>query len=127
MKGGENMELKLGIMTNAELAEWFGVKPKTFVNSKAKKLEELKAYAEFKESKGKVEIIKIFSPVYVPKKSRNYEIVVEGFEKNLNPRGLDTIKRLTEQIAEDYQEELKIEMGTTYFYGLQYASLWCNQ
>lgn len=115
------MELKLGIMTNAELAEWFGVKPKTFVNSKAKKLEELKEYAEFKESRGKVEIITIFYPVYIQKKSRNYELVRAGFEKNLNPQGLDTIKRVTEQIIEDCQEELQLEVNTTYRYGLEYA------
>ena len=36
------MELRVGLMTNSELAEWFGVKPASFRNHKPKKLEELK-------------------------------------------------------------------------------------
>ena len=114
------MELKLGIMTNAELADWFGVKPKTFANAKAKKLEELKEYAEFKESRGKVEIVTIYYPVYIQKKSRNYEIVKEGFEKNLNPSGLDTLRRISCQICED-NPDLTIALNTAYCYTADYA------
>ena len=38
------VELKLGIMTNKELAEWFGMKEHSFRTAKQKKLEELKEY-----------------------------------------------------------------------------------
>ena len=40
-------ELKLGIMTNKELATWFGIQPVTFSKNKQKKLEQLRAYADF--------------------------------------------------------------------------------
>ena len=41
------IELKLGKMTRAELAEWFGIKPRSYDNAKAKTLEELKLFADF--------------------------------------------------------------------------------
>ena len=57
-------------MTNAELAEWFGIQVNSFRARKEKKLEELKNFADFKvvDSK-KVYIIKVYKPVYVKKKS----------------------------------------------------------
>lgn len=53
------MELKLGFMSNAELAEWFGIKESTFRSKRTKKLEELKDYAEYTAVRGGVEIISI--------------------------------------------------------------------
>ena len=50
------MELKIGTMTNIELAEWFGISLSTFKNGKKKKLEELKLFADFCEEKGKINI-----------------------------------------------------------------------
>ena len=54
------MKLKIGKMTNQELADWFEIAPKTFRNTKPKRLEELKEYADFYEDKGKVYITHIY-------------------------------------------------------------------
>ena len=48
------MILTTGKKTGAELAEWFGIKPGSFKNNKAKKLEELKHFAKFHLEKNKV-------------------------------------------------------------------------
>ena len=46
-------------MTNKELADWFRIKEKSFRDTRAKKLEILKEYAEFENLRGKVNILKI--------------------------------------------------------------------
>ena len=55
----EIKQLKKGIMTNKELADWFRIKEKSFRDTRAKKLEILKEYAEFENLRGKVNILKI--------------------------------------------------------------------
>ena len=115
------MELKLGVMTNAELAEWFGIKEKSFTTNRAKKLEELSQFAEFDILKGKVEITKIHRPVYIKKRSRNYQIVQEGFKKHLCPNGLDTMRRISKKIYAENKNELTIAENTLY----QYLSDYC--
>ena len=62
------MKLKIGKMTNQELADWFEIKLKTFKNTKRKRLEELKEYADFYEEKGKVYITHIYEDTYSRKK-----------------------------------------------------------
>ena len=121
MKGGENMELKLGIMTNAELAEWFGIKEKSFTTNRSKKLEELSQFAEFENLKGKVKITKIIRPVFIKKRSRNYQIVQEGFKKHLAPNGLDTMKRISKVIYAENKAELTITEETLYRYLADYC------
>lgn len=44
-------ELTVGEISNKELADWFGIKEATFKNAKAKKLQELKYFADFYEEK----------------------------------------------------------------------------
>lgn len=114
------MELKLGIMTNAELAEWFGIKERSFNNVRAKKLEDLKEYADFEVLKGKINVLNIKIPVFIKKKSRNYQIISKGFEKYLNPDGLDTLKRISDTIV-DEESELDIAANTAYCYTADYA------
>ena len=80
----ELKQLHLGIMTNKELAEWFGMdKEKSFRSTRAKKLEILKEYAEFENLRGKVNITKIIKPIYT-KGSKNYELIKEKLIKKTN-------------------------------------------
>lgn len=62
-------ELQLGIMNKKQLAEWFGVKYKTFCQSKEylqKKLIELEKFANFKIIDNKeIKILEIYEPIYV--------------------------------------------------------------
>lgn len=109
--------LKEGKMTNEELAEWFGVKPKSFRDTKKKKLEELRAYADFREEKGKVIITEIYNAgPYVKKKSKDYQIVKSSFDKEWDDSGLDTCSNVSNKIYEKHQNELAIAESTTYNY-----------
>lgn len=63
-------ELKLGIMTNTELAEWFGMGSQSFRNTKGKKLAELAEYAEFEEIGSKIDIQIIKEYVYIKPRIR---------------------------------------------------------
>lgn len=113
----EAIELKVGLMTNNELAEWFGVKPRTFTNAKDKKLEELKEYAVFEVLKGKINILKIKIPVYVKKKSKNYLIIKSHIDENWNDSGLDNKKNVAEKIFNKKEEyHLNLKYSTTYSY-----------
>ena len=71
------MKLKIGLMNNKELAEWFGIKESTFKSNKKKKLEELKKYCQFEETKGKVYIFEIYQEEY----QKHYSELVERYDK----------------------------------------------
>ena len=42
-------ELVIGPMSNDQIAEWFGIKPKTLRNTKRKRMEELSKYCSFEQ------------------------------------------------------------------------------
>ena len=103
-------------MTNAELAEWFGIKPNSFRNTKTQKLEELKRFAEFEVEKTKVRITKIYKSVYVKKKSADYSIVKEEFTQVYNKSKIDTASNVSKKIYRKRKDDLTIKESTTYEY-----------
>ena len=98
------MELRLGRMSNKELAEWFGIKPNTFTQFKKKKLEELQNYACFETVYGGVNIIAIIKEVYNKKDNKIREIYEQGFEELKQP--IDTVSHINNQIYEKYYDKL---------------------
>lgn len=110
------MELKIGKMTSKELAEWFNVTPKSFTNSRLKKLEILKEYADYEVIRGGVIINKIYEPAFVKKSSKNYEIVKNAFEEVWNDNGIDTCKNVSDKISKAHKNELTIQGSTAYNY-----------
>lgn len=89
--------LKLGEMTNEELAEWFGIKVPSFKNSKNKKLEILKDFCDFVITKrGTVVIKTIYIPVYLKKKDRAYPIAYDNFNKY--HKSIDTSRNIANRI-----------------------------
>ena len=110
------MELKLGVMTNKELADWFGIKEGSFRRNKDKKLEELRNFAEFERKKGKIEIKKIIEPVYSKRGSEAYQIVKNEIDNVWSDSGLDSCSRVSEEIGEKCKNELMITQNTIYNY-----------
>lgn len=102
-------------MTNKELAEWFGIKEKSFRDTRAKKLEILKEYAEFENLRGKVNILKIKKPIYT-KGSENYKLIKEKTVEQWNTTGLDTCSLVAEKIKKNYNDKLFISDTTLYSY-----------
>ena len=98
-------ELLLGKITNAELADWFGVSTGSFATKKKEKLEELKYYANFYEDRGKIVITEIFNPVYSKQLGKNYQKIKEKVNEVWSPDGLDTCSRVGEEIYEILSEE----------------------
>ena len=99
LKMEPEIELREGKISTEELANWFGVKKKTFQNSKVKKLEELKIFADFKEvEKGYYYISKVKIPIYCKKGSRAYNIVKRNFFNAWHKSGYDTASRVGSQI-----------------------------
>lgn len=99
------MELKLGIMSNTELAEWFGITESSFKNSKKKKLEELKLFAVFEEVKGKINIKEILEPVYSKQQGKTLRRVVEKIDAVWSEDGLDSCTRVGNEICELLNKE----------------------
>lgn len=126
----EEKELKLGKMTRTELAEWFNIKPHTYTQTKKKKLEELKIFADFKETYGGVEITNIKIPIYAKRGSRAYNIIKENFSKAWHKSGYDTAARVGSQIwreNKDLREMISEKTAKAYtsrvrteFYGRVY-------
>ena len=59
------MQLKLGLMKNAELAQWFNITPKTYENARKSYLTKLELFAHFTIVRGGVVIEKIIIDTYI--------------------------------------------------------------
>ena len=109
-------ELKEGIISTKELAEWFGIKPNSFSRSKKAKLEELKNFATYKViSPTKIEIKKVINPIYI-KESKAYQIIKNKIDEFWNEDGLDSCKRVGEQMQKELNKELALAPSTVYNY-----------
>lgn len=98
--------LKIGKMTNQELADWFGIKLNTLKQHKKKKLEALKYYADFEEVYGGVNIINIKKEAFNKKDNIIREVYKQGFEELMNKNEIDTVSNINEKIFEKYSEKL---------------------
>lgn len=99
------IELTVGKKTGKELAEWFGTTVGNFRNTKAKKLEELKLFADFYEERGKVVITKVIEPVYQKGMANVKRKVIEKIDEVWSADGLDSCQRVGEKILALLQEE----------------------
>lgn len=113
-------ELKLGKMTQAEISEWFGLKPDTFRKasdkSRSKKLRILKAYADYHIDKRSIIIDKINIPVYSPA----LEIIDEKFDETWSDTGIDTCKRVNLDLCYHYSQiPAQVDESTSYNYVLK--------
>ena len=112
------MELKIGKMTNADIAAWMGISEKSFKNQKQERLNQLEHYANFHTEAGKIIIDEVLDPVYNKKAgSPLYNRVQELTEKTWSKNGLDMCSRVAEEIFPVVQEEnLTDSFPTTYSY-----------
>lgn len=136
------MRLKLGKMTNAELAAWFNITAKSFENCRKKKLKELELFARFKSIRGGVEILEIYEDQYVKTLAENKNKIKEKIPQ-VWPKGVpDTSKRVGLVIQKELKLPLKASTvikytneGKVELYGKPYMnngsigaciSLWCK-
>lgn len=111
-------ELRLGKITNKELAEWFGAKGSDNISRHKKRyLEILKDYCDFDDIRGGIVVKKIYKSFYV--KNSNYQIVKEEFKDTWDKSGLDTCSRVGSVIWAHHQEEIKVKESTTIKHTLQ--------
>jgi hypothetical protein len=68
-----SVELKEGIMTNREMAEWFGCSMTTFTRNRPNWVKRLDEYCDYKLVRGGVVISNIRLSCYI--KNKNYKIV----------------------------------------------------
>lgn len=113
------MELKLGKMSNKELAEWFGIGANSFRNRKKQKLEELSAFAKYEDIYGGVNILEIYNPVYSKTGSKSKQIIFDEFLNEWDKSGLDTVNNVTKKIYFKRGNELTVLESTGYQYALQ--------
>lgn len=78
-----NKILTEGVWTNAMLADFFRIKERSLRAIKAKKLEELKGYADFIEGRGQVTITKVKQEFYKKDRDKLEEILEQNWEKFL--------------------------------------------
>lgn len=110
------MELKLGKMTQKELADWFGISYntlKTNPKTKANKLEILKTYADYHFEGKSVCIDKI----YIPEYSRAYSKVEELFAPSWNKSGIDSCANVGRKIynsSVEVSSQIKLKTTQTY-------------
>lgn len=109
-----SMELKEGIMTNREMAEWFGCSLTTFTRNRPNWVKRLDDYCDYKLVRGGVIISNIRLFCYI--KNKNYKIIQDNFSKYWKGGQLDTAKHVGTQIYDDFHKELNIGERTTVLY-----------
>ena len=115
-------QLELRIYSNKELAEWFGITPASFSKYKEKKLEQLKAFADFEQVgnvQKKIKITRIYQPIYCKQGSATFNKIKSQVDEVWDPDGLDTCKRVSQKILEKNQYALAIADSTAYNYTLR--------
>ena len=115
-------QLELRLYTSKELAEWFGISPTSFYKYREKKLEELKAFADFEQvgnKQKKIKITYIYEPVYSKQGSANFKKIKDQVDEVWDASGLDTCKRVSEKIMEKNNYALAIKDSTVYNYTLK--------
>lgn len=113
------MELITGIYTNKQLAQWFGIKEKTFANTKKKRLEELREYADFYEEKKKIIITNVKQEFYKKDRCKLEEILEQNWEKFLKVNS--HLILFKDQVAEFWKGyNSKYTFATLYKYTAQW-------
>ena len=115
------MELRLGRMLSSELAEWFGVTPKTYSNTKKKKLQILSHYCKFQDMKNKGIFI---SEIYVYEYGGSAKEIVEEEFTEAWKENPNTIKNAAEYIYHKRQNEFVVKPDTVYHYTCQIKRDW---
>jgi len=109
-------ELHLGIMTNEQLAKWFGKALVTFKAYKENYLEVLKEYCRYEITPtGRINILEIYMPIY--SNTSNKQVIKNNFTVEWNSNGLDTASNVAKKIRK--HQNLTIADSTAYTYTLQ--------
>ena len=106
------------IYTGKQIAQWFGIHPATFSRERDKFLNVLKNFASYEEVGKRIKIIKVYgSNVYDKNWNTNYGRIRDKIPEVWNASGLDSSKRVSQEI----QHELMLPLadGTVYNYTLQ--------
>ena len=115
-------KLELKVYGNKELAEWFGITVNSFSNQKKKKLQELRAFADFEQvgnKQKKVKITYIYEPVYSKQGCVTFNKIKDQVDEVWDESGLDTCKRVSEKIMEKNNYTLAVKDSTVYNYTLK--------
>ena len=100
------------LYTSAEMADWFGVKPKTYSRTKSKYLEKLKQYAQFEDLGRKgIKIINVYFDEYV--KTSTKKVVQQEFENSWGKHP-NTLKAVADDIYQNNKEKLLVKENTVY-------------
>lgn len=107
----DNDRLKVGAMSNAELAEWFGTTTLSINKNKKKWLKKLEEYCRWESKWGGINIVEVYMPYY--RKNKNYAIAAENYLNFWDESGLDTSAHVGKQIHDAFEEELTVKTATT--------------
>lgn len=101
--------LKLGRMTNDELANWFDVQPETLRKKRANYITKLEEYCEFENLRGAVNITKIYNDIYIKRNSKAYQYYLDNLPKVWHFNQIETCSRVA---AELFKPENNIKEST---------------
>jgi hypothetical protein len=111
-------QLKLGKMTNKEMAEWFGVALTSYTQRKRKGtayLNQLEDYCAFEEIRGGINVLEIYKSEYIPKKSKVDKAMRELAETwSSQPDGFSTATYLVGAFLVDHEDEPGYEVFYEY-------------
>lgn len=109
--------LETGKISNKDLAEWFGVSANTFNKAKDKFLSRLSDFADFHLEGKKIIIDKVYIDTYEKGVgSKSYNMIKNKVDEVWNKNGLDSCRRVSNQIGVELADQLTIGDNTRYNY-----------
>lgn len=113
------MELIVGeVYSMGDLAQWFGVNQNTLTRNKDKYFSRLSEFIEWEPfGKKKIKVTKVIEAEYSKEKFNNYTKIKNTFEDYWDESGLDSCKRVADEIYNS--QEFPLTEATTYNYVLR--------
>lgn len=105
------------VYNNKEIAEWFGINPATLSRHKDKYFTILNNFVQYEEMGKRIKVLEVFTAEYDKQWNSNYGKVKNKIPEVWNPTGLDSSKRVSQEIQ--HQLMLPIAEGTVYQYTLK--------
>lgn len=105
------------VYSGKDIAEWFSINPATFSRNRKQYLDILKNFASYRVEGKRIRVLDVYTAEYDRNWNTNYGKIKNKVPEVWNPSGLDSSKRVSQEIQ--HQLMLPLTEGTVYQYTLK--------
>lgn len=105
------------VYNSKDISTWFGINPSTFSRNRREYLDILRNFVSYEEMGKRIRVLKVYTAEYDKNWNTNYGKIRNKVPEVWNPSGLDSSKRVSQEIQ--HQLMLPLTEGTVYQYTLK--------